>query len=76
MEILARFLTGSPDVSRIDKDALNSVMSEFFGSNKNRLDLDYGSISGCQEEWLCVPGEEVSDVSISLRCETFDQRLG
>jgi hypothetical protein len=62
LEILARVLTGSPDVRRIDKDALYSVMSELVGWNKNRLDLDYGSISGCQEEWVCVPGEEVRDI--------------
>ncbi|OCK76198.1 hypothetical protein K432DRAFT_336121 [Lepidopterella palustris CBS 459.81] len=59
-EILARALTGSQDVSKIDKDALYSIMAELTSEFGSHLNLRYGNIHRIYQFWECVPGEEFS----------------
>jgi hypothetical protein len=55
--ILAQVLTGVDDTSRIGKDALFDAMAGLIG--RDSLDIDYGPISGQEQRWESVPGEEV-----------------
>ncbi|KAL2811573.1 hypothetical protein BJX63DRAFT_398799 [Aspergillus granulosus] len=58
LEVLSRAIFGRVDVDRIQKSILYDVMHEL--SDFCRLDLDYGDITGADQDWQCVPGEEYS----------------
>jgi hypothetical protein len=53
-------IAGSTDVAKVDKEALHSTMSELVTRYASRLKLDYGDISGNDQTWEPIPGEEVS----------------
>jgi hypothetical protein len=57
LDILSRAIFGVVDVSRIQKGILYDVMHHL--SDFCRLDLEYGDITGADQDWQCVPGEEV-----------------
>ena len=50
------------DVDKLNKDILYDVLVELGEDNTDRLNIDYGQISGCNQgaTWWCIPGEEVS----------------
>lgn len=58
-ELLSKCITGSFDVSKLDKDLLFSIMHELsFGSG--RLELNYGVTEGMQQQfWETCPGYEL-----------------
>ncbi|KAL2864696.1 uncharacterized protein BJX67DRAFT_360590 [Aspergillus lucknowensis] len=58
LEVLSRAIFGRVDVDRVQKNILYEVMHEL--SDFCRLDLDYGDITGADQDWQCVPGEEYS----------------
>ncbi|KAJ0420825.1 hypothetical protein BJY00DRAFT_301336 [Aspergillus carlsbadensis] len=61
LEILSRAIFGVVDVDRINKTILYSVMHGL--SSFCHLKLDYGSITGNDQDWLCIPGEEYTVIS-------------
>ncbi|KAH6617563.1 hypothetical protein F5144DRAFT_499211 [Chaetomium tenue] len=58
--ILTDVLTGSTDVAKVDKDALYGAMSERVIHYRSFLELDYGEISGIDQTWESIAGEEFS----------------
>lgn len=57
-DILTSVITGSTNTDLLDKDILYRVMADI--SSRTRLDLDYGAISGNEQFWDSIPGEEFS----------------
>jgi hypothetical protein len=57
LDILSRAIFGVVDVARIQKNILYDVMHEL--TDFCRLHLEYGDITGADQDWQCVPGEEV-----------------
>jgi hypothetical protein len=58
-DLLCKALTGSNDVSKIDKDLLFNVMQELAPDYTSRLDLDYGKPGPENEQfWVSEPGME------------------
>lgn len=60
LNLLAGCFTGVQDTSRLDKDALYDAMCRMAERYTNRLALDYGDISGQDQCWNSIAGEEVS----------------
>ena len=60
------------DVDKLKKDILYDALVELGGDNTDRLNIDYGQISGCNQgaTWWCIPGEEVS-TSFCITLYTF-----
>ncbi|KAL2785844.1 hypothetical protein BJX66DRAFT_328995 [Aspergillus keveii] len=58
VDILSRAILGVVDVAGIRKEVLYDVMHEL--ADFCRLDLKYGDITGADQDWQCVPGEEYS----------------
>lgn len=58
-EILIRVLTGSTEIGQIDKDLLYHVMLGLSPQYSRYLEIDYGNLTGVEQFWDCVPGEEV-----------------
>ncbi|KAK3303774.1 uncharacterized protein B0T15DRAFT_541215 [Chaetomium strumarium] len=58
--ILAQVLTADDDTTKIDKDALFDTMAGLVKTHSVCLDIDYGSISGQDQRWESIPGEEFS----------------
>lgn len=46
------------DTDGISKDTLYNTMAKI-GGNGSTLNIDHGNISGPDQDWQCVPGEEV-----------------
>ncbi|QSS54016.1 F-box domain-containing protein [Histoplasma capsulatum var. duboisii H88] len=59
-EILVRVLTGSTEIGQIDKDLLYHVMLGLSPQYSRYLEIDYGNLTGVEQFWDCVPGEEYS----------------
>ncbi|KAG5293887.1 F-box domain-containing protein [Histoplasma capsulatum G186AR] len=59
-EILIRVLTGSTEIGQIDKDLLYHVMLGLSPQYSRYLEIDYGNLTGVEQFWDCVPGEEYS----------------
>ncbi|PHH84129.1 hypothetical protein CDD83_2435 [Cordyceps sp. RAO-2017] len=59
-EVLARLLTGTPDAKSVDKDVLFEAMENFVDSDREgvSMELDYGAITGSQQYWQSIQGEE------------------
>lgn len=64
-EILAKAITAFPRSESLDKDVLYDTMCDSDG-NCSILGLDYGAVSGADQDWQCVPGEEASPCCCSL----------
>lgn len=60
LELLTECLTGAKDVSGLDKDVLYEAMFRLSGGYATSLSLDYGAISGQDQCWESIAGEEVS----------------
>jgi hypothetical protein len=61
LDILTEVLTSSKDVTEIDKDVLCDVMFELTTAPyATYLELDCGSVTGRDQRWESVPGEEVN----------------
>lgn len=59
-QLLSKTLTGTTEVSRIDKDVLYSIMQELSAGGAPRLDLDYGDPGPPVEQfWDSNHGEEL-----------------
>ncbi|KAL3459981.1 hypothetical protein BJX64DRAFT_263745 [Aspergillus heterothallicus] len=58
LDLLSRALFGVVNVDRIQKDILYDVMHDL--TDFCKLDLNYGDITGADQDWQCVPGEEYS----------------
>lgn len=54
------------DTYRVDKEVLYNTMSELNTNFGRALQLDYGDISGQEQDWECVPGEEASSAKSIL----------
>jgi hypothetical protein len=57
--ILTQVLTDSDNTSDIDKEALFDTMAGLLKKQYTCLDVDYGAISGQDQRWESIPGEEV-----------------
>jgi hypothetical protein len=68
VDILSRAILGVVDVARIRKEVLYDVMHEL--ADFCRLDLKYGDITGADQDWQCVSGEEVCSLTV-LSCAIF-----
>lgn len=62
MDILCRIILGHPAYDELDKKALYDAMSQ--GKAYCTLNLPYGDITGSDQDWQSVPGEEVRVPSI------------
>ncbi|KAK2766097.1 hypothetical protein FQN54_007612 [Arachnomyces sp. PD_36] len=71
-DILTRALIGDANDSDLDKEALYDAMFKLSGDK--RLCLDYGTISGPEQFWESVPGEEFS-ASDPTEVPDFDELL-
>jgi hypothetical protein len=74
-EIFARCLFGTPDIRRIDKDALYTAMERALETHDRcfnvprgcALDLYYGDIEGPDSYWKCIGGEEYAVIDPGRR---------
>lgn len=57
IKLLNRAMFGIIDIDRIHKNILYEVMLD--STDFCRLNLGYGDITGPDQDWQCVPGEEV-----------------
>jgi hypothetical protein len=57
IRLLSRAIFGISEVKSIQKNILYDVMLEL--TDFCRLDLSYGDITGPDQDWQCIPGEEV-----------------
>ncbi|KAK4236390.1 hypothetical protein C8A03DRAFT_16969 [Achaetomium macrosporum] len=77
--ILTQVLTGGNDTTKIDEDALFDTMARLVQTHSVCLDIDYGSISGQDQRWESIPGEEFSVTNPSsspLITALLEQYLG
>ncbi|KAH6983919.1 hypothetical protein EDB80DRAFT_783222 [Ilyonectria destructans] len=74
LELLTECLTGAKDVSGLDKDVLYEAMFRLSGGYATSLSLDYGAISGQDQCWESISGEEFS-VSHPLQPNDFIHAL-
>lgn len=57
IKLLSRAIIGTADVDSIQKDILYDVMLDL--TDFSCLNLSYGDITGPDQDWQCIPGEEV-----------------
>lgn len=60
--LLCRVILGHFNYDVLDKNALYDAMSQ--GKKYDSLDLPYGDITGNDQDWQSIPGEEVRVLSI------------
>lgn len=59
-KLLCRNIFGHEDISEIDRDIMYGAMRSLAeGEWLSSLDICYGDISGCEQWWDSVSGEEV-----------------
>lgn len=63
-EVLCRAILGQTDYKDLDKKALYDAMSS--GKTWDSISLPFGDITGNDQDWQSVPGEEVR-VSFLIR---------
>lgn len=59
LETFARCLTGTDNLDGLNKGLLYQVLTDLVGGYDPYSRLDYGSVSGQDDRWKSVPGEEV-----------------
>ncbi|KAH6876565.1 hypothetical protein B0T10DRAFT_585247 [Thelonectria olida] len=72
LETFARTISPSGGIANVDKDILFDAMSQL--TSYDSLDVDYGNISGKQEIWEKIIGEEFT-VANPLEVEDFRRHL-
>ncbi|KAL2833527.1 hypothetical protein BJY01DRAFT_225156 [Aspergillus pseudoustus] len=73
LDLLSRAIFGVVDVERIEKNVLYDVLHEL--SDFRYLSLDYGDITGPDQDWICVPGEEYSVTCPTDQLDLSEQLL-
>ncbi|KAI5456914.1 hypothetical protein BGZ63DRAFT_428354 [Mariannaea sp. PMI_226] len=73
-EILSRTISSLSGVSKIDKNILYDAMSRLSKEPKRHLDINYGNLSGNEQFWAAIPGEEFS-VANPLDVDDFQHHL-
>ncbi|KAH6842295.1 hypothetical protein B0I37DRAFT_407388 [Chaetomium sp. MPI-CAGE-AT-0009] len=72
LSILADVVTGSTDVTKIDKDALYNAMSELDHPYEACLRINYGNINNGDQTWGSIPGEEFAATNPGTTPEITD----
>ncbi|KAF4443728.1 hypothetical protein F53441_11370 [Fusarium austroafricanum] len=61
--IFSEVITSKGKLKCVDKDLLYDVMCRLAGSYATSLDINYGPISGQDQKWEAIPGEEFSVIN-------------
>lgn len=67
LQILAKAVLGKPDSRLLNPEILYEIMSDERTCDSKSLKIDYGDISGQDQWWECMPGEEVSATTLRSR---------
>lgn len=70
LQILAKAVVGKPDSRLLNPEILYEIMCDARKGGTSMLGIDYGDISGHDQWWNCMPGEEVGITGTLWACHS------